>query len=316
MGHDHAHGNGAASYGRAFAIGIALNFGFVLIEFFYGRIAHSLALVADACHNLSDVLSLILAWGAGVLSLRHPTADRTYGMRRSSILAALINAVVLLIGLGAMAWEAIGHLASPAPVAAGTVMWVSAIGIGVNAITAFLFASGRKGDLNIRGAFLHMAADAVISLAVVISGAVILYTGWNLLDPVVSLGIIVVIFIGTWGLLRDSLNLALDAVPENITIADVERYLCSLPKVLEVHDLHIWGMSTTEAALTTHLVMAEPVCDNKFLLAIEHELHKRFGIEHATVQVEVDDIAHSCSCRLARSPISIPEGTKEQLEHY
>lgn len=298
MGHDHDHSHGNSNFGRAFAIGIALNLAFVFVEFFYGRIAHSLALVADAGHNLSDVLSLALAWGAAILARLHPTRDRTYGLRRSSILAALINASVLLLSLGAIAWEALRRFYSPEIAEGKTVMWVAGVGILINAATAWLFASGRKGDLNIRGAFVHMAADAVIALGVVIAGGVMLVTGWLWLDPVVSLIIVAVVFWGTWGLLKDSANLALDAVPEGIDAKAVENYLCTLPKVVEVHDLHIWGLSTTESALTTHLVMAEPVCSNVFLVGIEHELHERFGIEHATVQVEVDDGTHSCGCRL------------------
>lgn len=297
MGHGHDHGS--ADYGRAFAIGIALNLAFVVIEFIYGRLAHSLALVADAGHNLSDVLALLLAWGAAVLARRHPTPGRTYGMRRSSILAALINAVVLLLAVGAIAWEAIRRFSEPNPVAGGTVIWVAMIGIVINAATALLFLSGRKGDLNIRGAFLHMAADAGVSLGVVLAGIAILATGWLWLDPTVSLAIVVVILIGTWGLLRDSINLALDAVPGGIDLDGIRQYLASLPKVVEIHDLHVWGMSTTEAALTAHLVMAEAVCDDAFLARIESELHDLFGIEHATIQMETGNPIYPCRCRLA-----------------
>jgi len=297
MGHGHDHGQ--ANYGRIFAIGIALNLGFVIVEFTYGRIAHSLALVADAGHNLSDVLSLLLAWGAAILSKRYPTPERTYGFRRSSILAALVNAVVLLVAVGAIAWEAMRRFGEPSQVEGQTVIIIAGIGIAVNAATALLFMSGRKSDLNIRGAFLHMAADAGVSLGVVLAGFAIIYTGWAWLDPLVSLVIVAVIFIGTWGLLRDSVNLALDAVPEGVNIKDVQSYLNDLPKCVEVHDLHIWGMSTTETALTAHLVMNNPVCDDALLARTAKDLHDKFGIEHATLQVETGDPAYPCSCRLA-----------------
>lgn len=299
MGHGHSHAT--KNYGRAFAIGIFLNLSFVGIEFFYGQLSHSLALVADAGHNLGDVLGLALAWGAAILSRRHPTPNRTYGLRRSSILAALINAIVLLIALGAISWEAVRRLNDPSPVAEQTVIWVSAVGIVVNTITAILFFSGRERDVNIRGAFLHMAADAAVSAGVVASGFVIIATGWFWLDPLVSLVICGVIVVGTWGLLRDSLNLALDAVPEGIEMTEVKSYLSGLPKVVEVHDVHVWGMSTTEAALTAHLVMREPTCDDDFLMEIERQLHKRFGIEHSTLQLETGDRELPCRCRLATS---------------
>jgi len=294
---DH-HAGEPMTEGRAFAIAIALNLAFVLIEFFYGRIAHSLALVADAGHNLSDVLSLGLAWGAGLLSTRRPTRERTYGLRRSSILAALINAGILLIVLGAIAWESIQRFSEPDVVAGTTVMWVAGIGILINGGTALLFLSGRHGDLNIRGAFLHMAGDALVSIGVVITGALINLTGAHWIDPIVSLAISAFIFHATWGLLRASVNLALDAVPDGIEMTEVERYLGSLSNVVEVHDLHVWAMSTTETALTAHLVMAAPICDNAFLLQTEQELRHRFHIGHATLQLELDDPARSCACRL------------------
>ncbi len=302
MSNQHSHGHGSQNYSKAFAVGIALNLGFVVVEFYYGTIAHSLALVADAGHNLSDVLSLFLAWGAALLSRRSPTPNRTYGLRRSSILAALLNAVVLLIALGAIAWESIRRLGEPSVVAEQTVMWVAALGIVINAATAVLFFSGRKGDVNIRGAFLHMASDAAVSAGVVVSAFVIGRTGWFWLDPAVSLLICVAIFMGTWDLLKDSLNLALDAVPEGIEMSAVESYFSALPNVVGVHDLHVWGMSTTETALTTHLVMNQPTCDNAFLIQIEKELHKSFGIEHVTIQLETGDRDSPCRCRL--SPIA------------
>ena len=294
QGNNHA----AANYGRAFAIGVALNLGFVIVEAVYGRLSHSLALVADAGHNLSDVLGLALAWGAMILARRLPTPERTYGFRRSSILAALINAAVLLIGVGAIAWEAIGRLSHPDPIKEGAVIWVASIGVLINAGTALMFMSGRKGDMNIRGAFIHMAGDALISLGVVLTAAVILGTGWFWLDPVVSLVIVVLIVYGTWGLLRDSVNLALDAVPEGIDMNGVKEYLAALPTCVDVHDLHVWGVSTTEAALTAHVVMAQAVCDDALLARTANELHQRFGIEHTTLQVELGDPTFPCRCRL------------------
>jgi cobalt-zinc-cadmium efflux system protein len=297
MRHEHKHGT--AHYSRAFAVGVVLNLGFVVVEFIYGQLAHSLALVADAGHNLSDVLALLLVWGAMVLAQRRPTPGRTYGLRRSSILAALVNAVILLIAVGAIAWEAVRRFRAPTFVAEQTVIWVAMIGIVINAGTALLFLSGRKGDVNIRGAFLHMAADAGVSLGVVLAGVAILATGWWWLDPVVSVVIVVVILVGTWDLLRDSVNLALDAVPEGVDLHGVRQYLARLPKVVDVHDLHIWGMSTTETALTAHLVLTEAVCDDAFLARIEGELHTLFGIEHTTIQVEAGNPAYPCRCRLA-----------------
>ena len=288
--HDHQ----PKSYGRAFAIGVGLNVAFVLIEAFYGYLAHSLALIADAGHNLSDVLGLLLAWGASILAMRQPTPRRTYGLRRSSILAALINAVVLLIAIGGIAWEAIRRFNAPSSVEGGTVIWVAAVGIVINAMTAWLFVAGQKEDLNIRGAFLHMAADAGVSLGVVLAGVAILATGWQWLDPVVSLIIVVVIFVGTWGLLRDSVNLALDAVPEDIDVEKVQVFLSNLPGVTEVHDLHIWGMSTTETALTAHLIIQEVISSDALLSRVCKELHDEFGIEHATIQFETGDPAYPC----------------------
>jgi cobalt-zinc-cadmium efflux system protein len=291
MAHNHDHSK--TSHSSAFAVGIALNASFVLIEAAYGIRAHSLALVADAGHNLSDVLGLLLAWGAGALARRLPTARRTYGMRRTSILAAVVNAVLLLVAVGAISWEAVRRFNKPSPVAAGVVVWVAVVAIVVNAVTALLFMRGRKGDLNIRGAFLHMAADAGVSAGVVLAGLAIAATGWEWLDPAISLLIAIVITVGTWGLLRDAVNLALDAVPEGIDPAAVNEYLVSLPGVKTVHDLHIWGMSTTHTALTAHLVKPGLEDDEDALLGrICNELHDRFGIEHATLQIERD--SHVC----------------------
>ena len=296
MGHEHNHT--PANFGRAFAIGIFLNLGFVILEVVYGRMSNSLALIADAGHNLSDVLGLALAWGAAGLARLSPTLERTYGFRRSSILAALINASVLLISVGAIAWEAVIRLRNPGSVEETTVIWVAAVGIAVNAGTALLFMSGRKDDLNIRGAFVHLASDAVITLGVVLTGVAMLYTGWVWLDPVVSLVIVAAIVYGTWGLLRDSINLALDAVPEGIDMNEVKEYLASLPTCMDVHDLHVWGMSTTETALTAHLIMNEKICDDALLAQTAKELHDKFGIEHTTLQVEFGDPRFPCGCKL------------------
>jgi cobalt-zinc-cadmium efflux system protein len=300
--HNHAHGHhghshAPASFGHAFAIGIVLNLGFVFAEAGFGFLSGSLALVADAGHNLSDVVGLVLAWGASILVRRRPTLRRTYGLRRTSILAALANAVLLLIAIGAIAWEAVRRFAEPGPVAGGTVIGVALAGIAVNGITALLFLRGQS-DLNIRGAFLHMAADAGVSFGVVLSGIAIVLTGWSWLDPVVSLAIVVIIFVGTWGLLRDSANLALDAVPENIDTMEVQGFLETLPEVIDVHDLHIWAMSTTETALTAHLVMPRGHGGDALLSRACRELHDQFGIEHATLQIEHGDAAYSCSCSL------------------
>ena len=290
----HGHGHGPADYGRAFAIGIVLNLLFVGIEATYGLLSNSLSLLADAGHNLSDVLGLLLAWIATVLARRVPTARRTYGLRRSSILASLGNALLLLAAVLGIGWEAIVRLRNPEPIASGTVMVVAGIGILVNGLTAWLFASGSKRDLTVRGAFLHMAADAAVSAGVVLAALAIRYTGWLWLDPVTSLAIAAVITLGTWGLLRDSIDLSLDAVPRHIDPAAVEAYLASLPGVLAVHDLHIWAMSTTEVALTVHLVKPDAVVDDALLSRIGGDLAARFGIGHATVQLELGGAEHPC----------------------
>lgn len=290
----HAHDHSPTNYGRAFAIGTALNIGFVVIEAAYGYLSGSLALIADAGHNASDVLGLLLAWGASALVQRRPTQRHTYGMRRASIMAALGNAMLLLVAVGGIAWEAIRRFGAPEAVTGSTIIWIAAVGVVINAVTAALFLSGRHADVNIRGAFLHMAADAGVSLGVVIGGFIILATGWLWVDPAISLVVAAVILVSTWGLLRDSLNLALDAVPGGIDIAEVAGYLRSLADVREVHDLHIWPMSTTEAALTAHLVVGEPPRDNTLIAEACHGLHDCFGIEHATLQLELHTPVDVC----------------------
>jgi len=293
--HDHSHGYGHAhshtppDNNAAFAIGVALNLGFVVAEVAYGLAAHSLALLSDAGHNLSDVFGLLIAWGAIHISKSLPTKRHTYGLRRSSILAALTNAIVLLVVVGGILWEAVGRFAHPETVAGGTVMWVAAAGVIINTVSALLFMAGRKRDLNIQGAFVHMASDALVSVGVVVVGFTIGMTGWHWLDPAMSILISLIIIWGTWGLLRESVNLAMDAVPKSIDIHAVEKYLEELKGVEAVHDLHIWGMSTTESALTVHLVMPKPPTDGKFLHDVCHELHEHFEIGHTTIQIEHGD---------------------------
>ena len=299
MSHNHSHeghdrdreGN---NYNRAFVVSVALNTGFVIIEAVYGILANSLALLADAGHNLSDVLGLLLAWGATILARRQPTARRTYGLRRSSILAALLNAILLLVASGAIAWEATQRFLEPSPVSGSTIIGVAAVGIAINAGSALMFVAGRKNDLNIRGAFLHLVADAAVSLGAVLAGIAIVVTGWLWFDPVVSL-IIVVIVVGTWRLFQESLNLVTDAVPAGIEPLAVRTYLAELPGVAGVHDLHIWAMSTTETALTAHLVIPTGYPGDAFLVRIAQELHDQFSIEHTTLQIETGDPSYPCS---------------------
>jgi cobalt-zinc-cadmium efflux system protein len=291
----HSHSHAPASFDRAFLIGIMLNTGFVIAEAVYGFLANSLALLADAGHNLSDVLGLLLAWVAASLAKRRPSERFTYGMKRTPILASLANAMLLLVASGAIIYEAVNRLQSPAPVAEMTVIWVALIGIAVNGATALGFVAGRKSDINIRGAFLHMVADAVVSLGVVLSGLLVLFTGWLWVDPAVSIVVAVVIVVGTWSLLKEAVSLSLDAVPASIDRAAIERYLAGLPGVSEIHDLHIWPMSTTEVALTAHLVRPGAALDDSLLAQACRELSSRFGIHHATLQVEAGDPAHPCT---------------------
>jgi cobalt-zinc-cadmium efflux system protein len=292
--HHHGHSHAPASFGRAFAVGITLNLGFVVVEAVYGVIAGSMALVADAGHNLSDVLGLVIAWTASVLAARPPSARFTYGFKSSSILAALGNAAFLLVALGAILVETIRRLIEPEPVAGGPVMAVAAVGIVINTVTALMFMRGRKHDINIRGAYLHMAADAAVSAGVVVAGLLITLTGAQWIDPVTSLLIVGIIAVGTWGLLKDSLRMGLHAVPPGIDERKVRHFLNSLSGVEAVHDLHIWPMSTTETALTAHLVMPGGHPGDSFLHQLAHELDHDFGIGHATVQVETID-GHECA---------------------
>ncbi|HEY6906564.1 MAG TPA: cation diffusion facilitator family transporter [Ignavibacteriaceae bacterium] len=283
------------NFNRAFALGIALNVLYIVIEVVYGLLVSSLALIADAGHNLSDVLGLLLAWGATILAKTLPTKERTYGLRKSTILAALFNAIILLIAVGAISIEAVRRLMNPEPVHGTTMMIVAGVGVIINAATAFLFVRGKGKDINIRGAYLHMAADAGVSVGVVIAGLLIILTGWLWLDPVISLVIVIVITIGTWDLLRDSFLMSVDAVPKNINLKDVENHLKKIEGVKEIHDLHIWAMSTTETALTVHLVMPDSNPGDYFLKGICSELLEKFGIEHSTIQVEKDAQGANCS---------------------
>lgn len=296
-GHDHHHHQAPpAGHDRAFAIGAGVNILFVAVELVFGIAANSVALVADAVHNLGDVLSLLLGWGAVWLTRRPPTSRRTYGWGRSSILAALINAGILLIGVGAIGVEAVRRLMAPEPVAEGTVMVVAAIGILVNGGSALLFMRGRHGDLNIRAQFVHLAGDAAVSLGVVIAALAIQLTGLLWLDPLASMAIAVVIAASTWGLLRESVDLAMDAVPQQVPHGEVQDWLAALPGVTEVHDLHIWALSTTDTALTAHLVCAGAP-DDRRLHDLTAELKRRFGIGHATLQIESDADAALCHLR-------------------
>jgi cobalt-zinc-cadmium efflux system protein len=301
-GHDHAHhdhghgghGHGGhshapASFGRAFAIGTALNLGFVAVEAGYGIASGSMSLLADAGHNLSDVLGLGIAWTAASLGKRAPKGRYTYGLRSSSILAALVNALMLLVAIGVIAVEAIGRLFAPEPVQGVTMMIVAAIGILINGGTALLFARGGKDDINIRGAFVHMAADAAISAGVVVAGFLILKTGLVWIDPAVSLIVTAIVAIGTWSLLRDSVNMSLHAAPPGIDPDAVSDFLGEQPGVSAIHDLHIWPMSTTETALTAHLVLPAGYPGDGFAATLAERLQKKFGIDHTTIQIETDD---------------------------
>lgn len=300
-GHDHGGGHAGhahaapADFGRAFALGIGLNLVYVAVEAGVGLAIGSMALVADAGHNLSDVAGLALAWGGAALARRRPTRRFTYGLKGASVLAALANAVLLLVACGAIIVEALRRFSEPAPPPGVTVMMVAGVGILINGFTAWLFMRGRKGDINVRGAFLHMAADAGVSAAVVVAGLAMLLTGAAWIDPAVSLGVVAVVLWGTWGLLKDSVAMSLAAVPPGINAAEIEAALAALPGVAAVHDLHVWPMGTTETALTAHLVVPAGHPGDGFLAQTAGLLEQRFGIAHATLQVEADPVA----CRLA-----------------
>ena len=288
MSTDHQHSHAPADFNRAFAIGIVLNIVFVAIEAFYGWRVNSLALLADAGHNLSDVAGLVLAWGGALAGRIRPDARHTYGFKRATILAAFANALLLLVVMGALAWEAIGRLLSSQGLVQAqgvTIMAVAGVGILVNTATALLFMRGRESDLNIRGAFMHMAADALVSVGVVVAGALTLWIGWVWLDPVVSLAIAAVILLGTWDLFKQSLHMLFDGVPERIDPQAVHECLAALPGVSRVHDLHIWAMGTSQVAMTAHLVMPQGQADDAFLADATQQMHDRFDITHVTLQV-------------------------------
>ncbi len=299
--HDHGHGHGhhhqvdPDGNRRAFVLAIGLNTMFVAIEFAYGFIANSTALMADAGHNLSDVLGLALAWGAAILARTAPNRRYTYGLRSSSILAALFNALLLMMACGAIGWEAVQRFSDPSPVAGWTVSAVALVGVAVNGVSAWLFMAGSKADLNIRAAYQHMAADAAISLGVVVAGAAIMSTGWTWIDPAVSIAIVLLIVLGTWSLLRESLRMVLAAVPSNVDPHQVGQFLREWPGVSEIHDLHIWSMSTTETALTAHLVMPAGYPGDQQIDDIVAHLKDKFAIHHCTLQIEQGTTAHGCS---------------------
>ena len=286
------HDHDARNYSQAFKIGLILNIGFILTEVVFGVLADSLALLADAGHNLGDVLGLALAWGASRLVQREATDRRTYGWKKTSIIAALFNAIILFVAIGGITWEAIRRFGHPSPIGGLTIVWVAGIGVIINGITALLFISGRKSDLNIRGAFLHMAADAGVSAGVALAGAGILITGRQWLDPTISLVIVMIIFISTWGLLKDSFNLAREPRPGHIDTEAVRDYLAHIPGISEVHDLHIWSMSTSEVALTAHLVKQSAENDDALISKMRKELRRRFGIGHITIQWERGEDLH------------------------
>jgi len=286
MSQNNSHTHEVKDFGKAFAIGIALNVVYIVIEVIYGLIVNSLALIADAGHNLGDVLGLVIAWVASYLVKKSATKKYTYGLKKSSVLAAFLNSMILLVAIGIIIWEAIGRFADPQPIEGTTIMIVAGIGVLINALTALLFFSGRKHDLNIKGAFLHMAADAGISLGVVIVGLVLTFTDLYWLDPVMSIVIALIIFWGTWDLLKDSTSLALDAVPKDIDKEGVENYFDSISQLKSFHDLHIWAMSTTETALTVHAVVEENCGRNELIDKISKELKDKFNIVHTTIQIE------------------------------
>jgi len=295
MVHDHSHAHPATmNYNRAFSLGIALNILFVIVEIFYGLYADSLALIADAGHNLSDVFSLLLAWGAYWLSKKAPTPTRTYGLKKATVLASLLSTLLLLTALGIIFYEAVERLRAPEAVNGLTVIVVAGVGVLINALTAWLFLHGSKSDLNVKAAYMHMVADAAVSVGVVLAGVAIMFTGWLWIDPVLSMLIVVLVLMGTWGLLKDSVNLSIDAVPQAISTEEVKTYLLSLPGIVSLHDLHIWSLSTTQTALSVHLVTRNDIPDNRLLENIQEHLHHHFDIDHVTVQIERDDTRFKC----------------------
>ena len=291
-GHDHSHSHAPKNFGRSFAIATALNVALVAAQIVYGVLSNSLALLADAGHNFGDVVGLVMAWVAFAIADWRPSSRFTYRLRAASILSAFVNGLILLVATGLIAWEAVRRFSDPVEVATPQVIVVAAIAVVVNGISAWFLSGGSRSDLNMHGAFLHMLADAGVSVAVVAAGVGIMFTGWQWLDPAISLLISAVILVGTWRLLRDSLRLSLNAAPRTIDPAEVERYLGGLPGVADVHDLHIWAMSTTETAFTCHLVMPDGHPGDPFLRQIADDLHTRFEIGHTTVQIEISDGRH------------------------
>jgi cobalt-zinc-cadmium efflux system protein len=286
VGHSHNHLTDSGHFGLVFIIGILLNMAFVIVEIIFGISASSMSLVADAGHNFGDVLSLVFAWIAFILAKRKPTSTHTYGFRRTTILAALLNSFILLMSIGVIGWEAIQHLRHPVPVASNIIIIVAAAGILINGTVALMFFRDRKNDINIRSAFQHMAIDALVSFGVVAGGVIIRFTEWYWMDSVISLIIVAVVLFSTWKLFLESFHFALDAVPKNIDYSSVQKYLTAIEGVEDVHDLHIWGVSTTETALTVHLYMPEGIPDDRFIFRLSEEIHCHFGIEHSTIQVE------------------------------
>jgi cobalt-zinc-cadmium efflux system protein len=305
--HEHDHDHAPGNFNAAFAVGICLNIAFVAIEAFYGWKVNSLALLADAGHNLSDVIGLVLAWGGALAGRLQPDARHTYGWKRASVLAAFVNALLLLVAMGSLVWEAVDRLQSPAPIQGVTIMVVAGVGIVVNTVTALMFMRGRDSDLNIRGAFLHMAADALVSAGVVVAGGLAMWFGWDWLDPLVSLLIAAVIVLGTWNLFKQSLHLLFDGVPDSVDLLAVQALLEQLPGVARVHDLHVWAMGTSEIALTAHLVMPGGQADDAFLEHATDELHARFEIEHVTLQVVRVPFTRPCAT-MAPMADNLPAG--------
>lgn len=308
--HDHSQHHRLARHDRAFALGIALNLGFVGLEIWWGVSANSLALLADAGHNLSDVLALVLAWAASGLERRAASQRRTYGLGRATIWASLINALALLVAVGGIGWEAVGRFGHPQAVEGGVVMAVAALGIVINAGTAMMFMKGAAGDLNLKGAYLHMAGDAAVSAAVVVAALLIGLTGWLWLDPAISLGIALVIAWSSLALLKESADLSLDAVPVAIELEQVERFLAAQAGVSDMHDLHVWPLSTSRVALTVHLIMERMPEDDSFLHHLAEELEHCFGIDHATIQLERGDGGRDCRLAAAHGPSSLPASAR------